>query len=427
MSGRCSSTENLGTEANRGDTVNRIRSMVLLGVLALIAVAAFAIVGCGSDTGDADSGGEEEGPIVVGAAQGLTGFMVTWDGPVNAAAELAVEDINADGGVMGRQLQMETADTKSDVALGPTAASQALEKGAQVLYVATDFDGGSPAALVAQNAGVVSLSAAVSPLFGVEGVGDLAFSVSDSAVWEAAAGAQFAIDKGWKNVFILVDETVAAERDFGKYFEETFTHLGGAVAGRDVFKNDDQSIAAQITKIKSASPAPDVLVLASYAPGGPAALRQIRAAGIDIPMIGADDWDGTFWLEAVPDVKDVYGCVPASMFGDDPRPEVNEFFDRLREKLGKEVDSALAIGGYTGMQAWSHAVEEAGVTEGQAVATALEQLKEFPTISGPVTYSDTVHIITGRPITIIGFWENDGHFVEQVMPEYVPEYEFGSN
>lgn len=409
--------------------MNRIRSMILLGVLACIAVAAFAIVGCGSDGGDGGGGGDgaEEGPIIVGAAQGLTGFMVTWDGPVNAAAELAVEDINADGGVMGRRLELQTADTKSDIAMGPTAASQVLEEGAAVLLVSTDFDIGSPAALVAQNAGVISLSAAVSPLFGVQGIGDLAFSISDSAVWEAAAGAQFSLDKGWKNAFILVDETVAAERDYGKYYEETFTYLGGTVVGKDVFKNDDQSIAAQITKMKSASPAPDVLVLASYAPGGPAALRQIRAAGIDIPVIGADDWDGTFWLEAVPDVKDVYGCVPASMFGDDPDPEVNEFFDRLREKLGKEVDSSLAIGGYTGMQLWSQAVEEAGTTEGKAVAAKMQELTEFSTISGPVTYSKDLHIITGRPITIVGFWDNAGHFVERVTPEYVPEYQFGTD
>jgi branched-chain amino acid transport system substrate-binding protein len=401
--------------------------MILLGVLTCIAVVALVIVGCGSDGGGGDGGEADEGPIIVGAAQGITGFMVTWDGPVNAAAELAVEDINADGGVMGRTLEMQTVDTKSDIAMGPTAASQVLEEGAAVLLATTDFDAGSPAALVAQNAGVISLSAAVSPLFGVQGIGDLAFSVSDSAVWEAAAGAQFAYSKGWRNVFVLVDETVAAERDFGKYFEETFTQLGGTVVGKDVFKNDDQSIAAQITKIKSASPAPDVMVLASYAPGGPAALRQIRAADIDIPVIGADDWDGTFWLEAVPDVKDVYGCVPASMFGDDPNPEVNEFFDRLREKLGKDVDSSLAIGGYTGMQVWSHAVEEAGTTEGKAVAAAMQELKDFPTISGPVTYSKDVHIITGRPITIIGFWDNAGHFVERVMPDYVPEYQFGTN
>lgn len=400
----------------------------LLAALACVAVVALAMTGCGSDseTTDGESGAAKE-PIVVGAAQGITGFMVTWDVPVNAAAELAIEDINAAGGVMGSQLEMVTADTKSDIALGPTAASQVLEQGATMVLVSTDFDMGSPAALTAQNAGVISFSAAVSPMFGVQGVGDKAYSCSDSAVWEAAAGAQFAYDKGWTNAYILVDETVAAERDYGKYFEETFVHLGGTIAGKDVFKNDDQSIAAQITKMKSVSPAPDILVLASYAPGGPSALRQIRAAGIDIPMIGADDWDGTFWLEAVPDVKDVYGCVPASMFGDDPNPEVNTFFDRLREKLGKEVDSSLAIGGYTALQAWAHAVEEAGTTEGQAVAEQLNMLTDYPAISGPVTYTAEEHIITGRPITIIGFWEDNGHFVDRVMPDYVPEYQFGTD
>jgi branched-chain amino acid transport system substrate-binding protein len=401
----------------------------MLACLAVLAVIALVLTGCGSGD-DGAATGEDTGtsePIVVGAAQGFTGFMVTWDVPVYNAALLAIEDINADGGVLGRQVKMIDADTKSDVSLGPTAASQVLDEGAVMLLVSTDFDMGSPSALVAQNAGVPSFSGAVSPMFGAQGVGDLAFSSSDSATEEAAAGAQFAYNKGWRNVYILVDETVAAERDYGKYFEEAFTHLGGTVAGRDVFKNDDQSIAAQITHFKSLSPAPDVMVLASYAPGGPAALRQIRAAGIDIPVIGADDWDGVFWLEAVPGVKDVYGCVPRSMFGDDPDPAVNEFFKRLEKKVGKPIDSSLAIAGYTAIQLWANAVEEAGTTEGKAVGKALEQTTNFPTITGEVSYTATDHIIYGRDMTIIGFWDGTGHFVERVTPEFTPEYTFGTN
>jgi branched-chain amino acid transport system substrate-binding protein len=402
--------------------------MGLTTCLVVLVGLCLALAGCGSSSSDTGSSGSSPGtkdPIVIGAPMGFTGFMVTWDGPVYAAAQLAVDDINAAGGVLGRQLKLEKADTKSDPAVAPLATSQVLDSGAKVVIVSTDFDAGSPAALVAQSQGIISASGAVSPKFGVQGVGDMAFSFSDSATTEAAVGAQFAWDKGWKTAYTLTDVTVAAERDFSKYFSESFTKLGGKVIAEDVFKNDDQSIAAQITHFKSLNPQPDMMVLASYAPGGPAALRQIRAAGINVPVVGADDWDGVFWLDAVPGVKDVYGIVPNSQFGDDPDPKVNEFFARLSKSLGKDyVDSSLAIGGYCWVQVYAHAVETAGTTDPAAVTKALNSLTDFPALSGPYTYTPENHILLGRAMTVIGFYDNTGHFVQRTKPTYVPTYQY---
>jgi len=387
-----------------------------------------ALAGCGSSNDGTGSQGASPGtedPIVIGAPMGFTSFMVTWDGPVYAAAQLAVDDINAAGGVLGRQLKLEKADTKSDPAVAPLATSQVLDSGAQSVIVSTDFDAGSPAALVAQSQGIISASGAISPKFGVQGVGDMAYSFSDSSTTEAAVGAEFAYGEGWETAYTLTDVTVAAERDFTKYFTEAYTKLGGKVVAEDVFKNDDQSIAAQITHFKSLSPQPEMMVLASYAPGGPAALRQIRAAGIDVPVVGADDWDGVFWLDAVPGVKDVYGIVPNSQFGDDPDPKVNEFFARLSESLNKDyVDSSLAIGGYCWIQVYAEAVERAGTTDPAAVTTALNSITDFPALSGPYTYTAQDHILLGRAMTVIGFSDNTGHFIQRTKPSYVPTYQY---
>jgi len=413
---------------NSGGKMKRYRWMVLAACLVVLAGLSLAVVSCGS-SGDGN-GGQGDGsaskePIVIGAPMGFTGFMVTWDGPVYAAAQLAVEDINKAGGVLGRQLKLVKADTKSDPAVAPLATSQVLDSGAQVIIVSTDFDAGSPAALVAQSQAKISSSGAVSPKFGVQGVGDMAYSFSDSSTTEAAVGAQFAYNKGWKTAYTLTDVTVAAERDFSQYFAETYTRLGGKVLAKDVFKNDDQSIAAQITHFKSLDPQPDMMVLASYAPGGPAALRQIRAAGINVPVVGADDWDGVFWLDAVPGVKDVYGIVPNSQFGDDPDPKVNEFFARLSKSLGKEyVDSSLAIGGYCWVQVYAHAVETAGTTDPAAVKKVLDSLTDFQALSGAYTYTAEDHILYGRAMTVIGFSDNTGHFIERTQPSYVPPYKY---
>jgi branched-chain amino acid transport system substrate-binding protein len=64
----------------------------------------------------------------------------------------------------------------------------------------------------------------------------------------------------------------------------------------------------------------DAIVFCSYLPGGSSAIRQIRAAGIDLPILASSTFDGTYWLGAVPDLTNFYVPVQASVYGDDPRP-----------------------------------------------------------------------------------------------------------
>jgi branched-chain amino acid transport system substrate-binding protein len=402
--------------------MKRIKGICIVACFTCLVSLGLVLAGCGSNKTSAN-GSQSKGPIVIGAAMAFTGYAATWDAPVYAAAELAVADINAKGGVLGRQLKLVKADMKSDPAQGPLAASQVLDAGAQAVIVTTDFDAGSPAALVAQSRGVISFSGAISPKFGPLGVGDLAYSFSDASMTEGAVGAEFAISKGWKTVWVLTDQTSNADTDYSKYFIEAYTKLGGKVLGHDVFKNDDASIAAQIAHVQSLSPQPDCIQVSSYSPGGPAALRQIRAAGVNLPMIGCEDWDGTYWMAAIPGVKDVYGTVPRSEFGDDPDQKVNEFFARLEKSMNKKIlDSSLSIGGYSIIQVYAKAVEMAGSTDPKAVSQALNTLTDFPALSGPYTYTATQHIPIGRPMTMISFFNGTGHFAARITPTYTPTY-----
>ena len=91
--------------------------------------------------------------------------------------------------------------------------------------------------------------------------------------------------------------------------------------GADTFKNEDASIAAQITRIKSLPQEPDAIMLCSMMPGVVSAIRQIRAAGIKSMIINGSGVDGSYWLNAVPDLSNFYVPVQGSIYGDDPNPK----------------------------------------------------------------------------------------------------------
>jgi branched-chain amino acid transport system substrate-binding protein len=227
--------------------------------------------------------------------------------------------------------------------------------------------------------------------------------------------------KSIRHPYLLVDATLDFEKSVCAGFEARFKQLAGAegIAGRDTFQNDDTSVASQITRIKSANP--DAVMLCSYPPGMPVALRQIRAAGIDQPVFGTEDFDGTYWHDGVPNLGEVFYATYGSIFGDDPDPTINEIVQKLTEKTGKAPDTAYAVQGYSEIQAIAEALRRTdGSSDGQELSKALEGFRDVPTLDGPTTYSSEWHINWIRPLRIIEVGETKNKYVETWTPKSVP-------
>ena len=108
---------------------------------------------------------------MLGAAVAKTGVIAQYDTQALQAMQLYVDSVNADGGIDGRQIEVMVEDTISEIARTPQVAKSLISKGAEMMIVSCDFDFGSPAALVAQKAGLVSFTlCATSPKFGVRGL-----------------------------------------------------------------------------------------------------------------------------------------------------------------------------------------------------------------------------------------------------------------
>lgn len=385
--------------------------------LLVLSLAVFSA--CGDDSGDAAGGSSDQkdtSPIVIGAAVAMTGLMQAYDEAPTNALDVAVDQMNAAGGIDGRKIELKVQDTASDLAKAKTVAQDLLEQGADIVVVSCDYDYGVPAAQVAQQQGKISFSLCAQSLkFGVQGVGPLAYTPSNSANSEGVVAAEWALKKGWDTAFVLNDPTTAYSEETCTSFVDRYKEKGGKVVGEDTFKNDDASIASQINRIKQTNPTPKMIRLCSYVPGAGTALRQIRAAGLDQPVLGNASMDGSYWLDAVPNLRDFYYPAHASIYGDDPDPKINEFLQSYEEKVGSPAANAYVLFGPTLLQLYAEGVKKAGTTDAQKVADAMNQFKDVPTLVGPTTYTDQVHIALDRPFAMIE--------VDDAKPKFIEDFE----
>jgi branched-chain amino acid transport system substrate-binding protein len=402
-----------------------VRTPVVPGraAAALLCIAAAAVLGaCGGDDGGGGEGGGDD-PIVVGGAIAKSGIMSQFDEPVAQGAQIAIDEINAAGGVAGRQLEWVESDHKSDLNLVQQSALEVIENGADVVITTHDFDYGSPAAQVAAGEGLLTLGGAGGMSYGREGLGPLAFNLYPGNVTEGAVMAQFAYDQGYERPFLLQDLSIQYTKEVCEFFEQQWKALGGgAPAGRATFQNDDSSFSSQVNEVRGSGA--DSVILCSYPPGGPALIRQLRAAGVDVPIVGSGGgMDGLRWLDAVPNLSDYYDSVMASLVGDDPEEKRNQLFAKIEERFGAPPQlAAQALTGYSAIQAIKRAVEaNDGSTDGETLAKTIEGFKDEELLVGPVTYSAECHIPVGMPMEIRTVENGESKHLETVEPESVPE------
>ncbi len=349
--------------------------------------------------------------VTVGFPVALSGFVAPYDDGPRKAALLAIDNINAEGGLLGKKIVSVEADTKSDPGEGANAATDVLGKGATMVMVTCDFDFGAPAALVAQAQNKIAFSScAADPKFGAQGIGNNAYTMATASIAQGALLAEFAYNElGYRNAFVLNDLQVEYNKSLCNSFQERFAELAGpeGIIDVDAYNaGNDTSIAPQITRIKSHDDI-DVIMFCGAINGG-SYVRQIRAAGIEEPMLAGESMDGSYWLEAVPDLSNFYVATYGSIFGDDPNPEVNAFVTKFEEKYGELPVTAHSMTGYSVIEAWAEAVKRANSFDTDAVRAELDKFSNEPLLVGETTFSPDIHINTVRPMTMLEI-ENGKH------------------
>jgi branched-chain amino acid transport system substrate-binding protein len=388
-----------------------ISAGLVLGVL--LAVTA----GGGSAATSNKFAGKE--PIVIAMPLALTGVISFYDQPNLAGAQIAVDQINRSGGVLGRPLKIISADTKSDLSLIAGVANSLLGKGADLMIPTLDYDFGGPSARAACAKGIPAISEAGDSRFGKQGIGPCLFNQFPSGS-EAAIGATWAWGKGWRHPFVFNDPSISYSKTFTQNFLYSWGKLGGKVAGQATFMNSDQSVATQISQLKALvdQKKVDFIFMGSYAPGGASATKQIRAAGIDLPIIGGAGFDGTFWLGAVPNLKNFFVVAGGVTTGGDPNKKRAAVYSAYKAKLHKDAPlGEQTLNGYSAVYAFKVAIERAKSVDGAAVIAQLEKFKNEPLPIGNITWTASCHISKMRSLPIVTFAGTKEKFVAEVAPK----------
>ncbi|MCG6115843.1 MAG: ABC transporter substrate-binding protein [Mesorhizobium sp.] len=367
-----------------------------------------------------------EDPIKIGFAIAESGWLSNYDQPPFRAAVMRIEEINENGGLLGRQIEYSVIDTRTDQQLAATVGQELVASGVDMLVVSCDYDYGAPAALAANAASVLSFSlCAGDPKMGAQGVGPYTFSANNSGQTEGIVMAEYAREKlGIETVYLLEDVTIEYNRSALAGFRAAWLNTGAtedSILGRDTFVNDDPSIAAQITRIRNLPEQPDAIYMCSITPGGASAVRQIRAAGIEVPVLSCTAMVDNYWLDAAPGLADFWVPGFMSIYGDDPREEMNAFLEAHVERWGEGPVSSYAVNGYSLIEAWELAVERAEATDGPSVAAELAKFTDEAFLAGPSTYTEEMHILLDRPYLMMKVEDGSFRAVEVYRNTFIPD------
>jgi branched-chain amino acid transport system substrate-binding protein len=384
----------------------------LLLTLALVAALAAGSV----STAAADT-------IKIGGTYNLTGGMASLDVPAANGSKLAVKEINAAGGLLGRQIQFVLYDGKTDSATNGNIATQLVSSDKVVAIVGnTDSDSALAIGPIAQKAGIPYITAgATSPQLPNQ-VGDFMFLEPFGDNVQAAAGAEFAFTnlKG-KTCWLLWDKGTEYTTLLAKYFKSRYTELGGKVVLEDTYTQGDTDFSAQITRLKALSPQPAVLYVAALQASDAGALaKQIRDAGIKLPMIGGDGYDGPELVGVGgTGAENVYFSTHSLMDASSKDAKMRAFIASYHKEYGRDPESAFAALGYDAVYLLANAIKKAGSVDGKAIRNALAVTKGFAGVTGSITYQPGQRV-PQKTVTIVAIKDGAYTLGALVVPQKVP-------
>jgi branched-chain amino acid transport system substrate-binding protein len=385
---------------------------------------ALALVGAACSTSDTTSegtGGGGDGPsgdpIVIGFPADLSTDWAYYDVPMQEGAQFAVDQINDAGGVLGRPLELQTVDARNDLAEAAKVTQQLIDDGA-IYLIGTVGDAILAEGQVACGAPVpISTGLGSAPTL-VGDMGECAFQLMMSDNVQAAVLAEYGLGQGYSSAYVLGSSEIPYTRDLPIFFIDAFENGGGTVVATDEYKIGAGDYSAVVTKIANADPTPDVIFTPMFIPDSAVFYRQLRQAGVTIPVLSTDGNGDAALLDAGERAIDglTFSNSICTREGD---PDVQAFYDDYEERYGSEPSSYVAVIGYDEVNAIAGAIEAAGSAEPDALQEQLLQL-DYTGISGQIPMDPETRR-ANKPVALIQMDGTNFTCLEQPeFPAYVP-------
>jgi branched-chain amino acid transport system substrate-binding protein len=354
--------------------------------LSVAALAIVCLVGCKpADGGGSAAGGSSGDVIKVGEFASLNGSEAAFGRSAHNGTELAIDDINAAGGVMGKKLKLITEDNQSKDGESATAVKKLISLDKVVAILGEVASGRSlEAAPVCQNAKIPQVSpSSTNPK--VTQVGDYIFRVC----WEdhfqgSTVLAKFALNSmKVKKVAMLTDVGAPYSVGLAGFFREGFAAGGGQIIAEQKYTKDDKDFKAQLTAIKGFNP--EAIFIPGYYSQVTLIALQARELGFTVPIFGGDGWEAPELIQGPGAAEALEGCYFSTHFSPDQEGSKAKEFVAKYEKKYKARPDAMGALGYDSVLVLVDAIKRAGTTDGPKLRDALATTKDIDGVTGKTT------------------------------------------
>src|ERR1700756_5527741 len=336
--------------------------------------------------------------IKIGEFGSLTGDNASFGTSQNNGVQMAVEEINAAGGVLGKKIDLTVEDNMTKQGETTTIARKLISQDHVVAIIGEVASSKTlEAAPIAQAAKIPLIAtAATNPK--VTQTGDYVFRVCFTDDFQAVVIARFVLEKlKAKNVAFMTDVKQDYSVGLTNIAKDYLAKNGGTIVKEQSYSSGDKDFRAQLTDIKSANP--EVIIITGYYPEASLIAKQARQFGIKATLVGGDGWDGSSLIPV--GGKAVEGAFFSNHFSvEDKSPLVQEFVQKYKAKYNAVPDAFAALG-YDATKILADAIKRAGTTDSEKLKHAIQDTKDFPGVSGKITIGQDRNAVKSAVIVTI--------------------------
>lgn len=352
-----------------------------------------------------------EDPIRIGEFASLTGKEATYGQATHKGTLLAVEEINAAGGVLGRQLELIFQDDQSKAGEAATIVKKLISRDKVVAVLGEIVSSRTLEAAPICQAAKIPLISPGSTAPEVTARRDYVFRTCFIDPFQGTVVAKFAKRSlNTKRVALLTSVSSAQSVGLAKYFREQFTRDGGVVALEQRFSEGEKDFRAQLTAIRAANV--DGIFVPCYYVEAALICRQARDLGIQVPIFGIDGWESPELLRI--GGAAVEGAYFSTHFSPENKsPLVVSFNEKYEKRWGTKSDTLAALG-YDSVMMLVDALKRAGTTESRKLRDALATTRNLQGVTGSITMDEQRN--PTKSAVILQVKDGQFRFVETVEP-----------
>lgn len=384
-------------------------------------LVAGALAGCSSDSDSSSKGDKKDSGssevIKIGANLELSGETASYGSSIRDGAKLAFEEINANGGIDGKKIELIEVDNKSDNAEAASAALKLVSQDKVSAMIAPATSGNVLAMVdIANQNKVPSVTGSgTNEKITVNDKGEVneyLFRTCFIDPFQGVVAANFATNElKAKNVAIYYDNSSDYSKGLAKAFKEQIEKNGGKVIAEETYLAKDTDFKSTLTNLKSKNP--DFIFIPGYYSEVGLIVKQARELGITVPLMGGDGWDSPTLLELAG--KDALNNTYMSnaFSAQDPDEKIQGFVEAFKKKYNAEPNGFHALG-YDTAYFIADAIKRAGSTDGEKIKDALASTENFNGVTGTFSVDKNHNPI--KSATILEFKDGNQVFNSKVNP-----------